>query len=74
MATRLAHLEAEQEAATRAWLAGLSDDELGALVDEAYGAGTWQWLCATSDMLTLEEIERPGYLWGLYAQWRRAQP
>ena len=74
LAARLTTLEAQQEAATRTWLAGLSDDKLGALLDEMYGAGTWPWLCATADRLTLEEIERPGYLWGLYEQWRETQP
>lgn len=73
LVARLTILEAQHKTALRAWLQSLSEHEFAILVDETYGEGTWQWLCATADTLPLEEIERPGYLWGLYEQWRETQ-
>jgi hypothetical protein len=74
LATRLAALEHQREAALRAWREALSEQEVVALIDQTYGPGTWDWLCAESDQMTLEEIERPGELWGRWERWRETQP
>jgi hypothetical protein len=74
LAIRLAALEHQQELATRAWLERLTAEEFAALIDDEYGVGTWDWLCAETDTMSLEEIERPGELWGRYVRWRATQP
>jgi hypothetical protein len=74
LATRLAALEHQRETATRAWLQSLSEQECAALIDETYGPGTWDWLGAEVEQMPLEEIERPGALWGRYCRWRETQP
>jgi hypothetical protein len=73
-ATRLANLEAQREAATRAWLMQHTEEEVAARVDAEFGPGTWAWLCIESATMSLEEIERPGELWGRWERWREAQP
>jgi hypothetical protein len=74
LATRLAALEHQQETATRARRQSLSEQEFAALIDETYGHGTWDWLGAEVEQMTLEEIERPGELWRRYFRWRETQP
>jgi hypothetical protein len=71
---RLTVLEAAREAQIQAWLHSLSEKEFAVVVDETYGPGTWDWLCAETNTMTLEEIECPGELWGRFLRWREAQP
>jgi hypothetical protein len=74
LARRLAVCAAVQEARLRDWWESLPEAEQRAEFERRFGPGSFAWLDAAIDDLTLEEIQTTTTLWDRYVQWRETQP
>jgi hypothetical protein len=74
LATRLAVCLAAHQARLRQWWESLTEAEQRTEFERRFGPGSFAWLEAAIEDLTLEEIATTTTVWDRYVQWRETQP